>query len=294
MTDPTGVRESDEAVDAAASSVPAHPRLTYDGDSVLRELDIPKSLVFPLSNIHGDTREEGTLAFTHDRQHYHFSFRAREDGYVLTYVDVVRAVRGDVESVTHYRRENEYQIQVMLPFMSMSDEECAAARTRFTEWRQNYEQRREVHRAETRARHARAVEEREAWVAQWRKAEARANETLRRFLSEDQRQEMDLHGYFTVVGSAGTVFRIITENGEVSGNVQWVDGQGVTRGRICAHCTATYDPETRDSIQVPAADHYLTQLLEITADEPGWLRIAHPFDRDMPPTLCPRWDAAHA
>jgi hypothetical protein len=71
-------------------------------------------------------------------------------------------------------------------------------------------------------------------------------------------------------------------------------GKGVTRGRICAHCAAPRDPETQDCIEVPAADHYLTQLLEITADEPGWLHIAHPFDRDMPPTLRTRWDAARA
>jgi hypothetical protein len=263
MTDPTGVRESDEAVDAAASSVPAHPSLKYNVEQVLRGLGLPESLEVPLSN----NNNHAILTFVANNQAYRFSFHTSDTvGYIITFADVVRALRGEVESVRN-QRGAACHVMVTLPFPSASAEERAAARARFADFLGLQEVRAAAQHAENEARRA-------AWV----KAEMRARETLQQFLTPAQRTEMDTQGYFTIVGSAGTHFRIHTLGG-VSGNVQWVDNRSNPQGMICGHCR----------VSVPRCDHYLTQLLEITYDERAWLKIAHPCGGEMPPTMVQPW-----
>jgi hypothetical protein len=109
----------------------------------------------------------------------------------------------------------------------------------------------------------------------------RARETLRQYLSDTQRQTLDDHLYFDLVGSAGNHYRIYTKYG-YSGNVFWISPEDteMARGRYCAHLRIR-DPNGR---LVPLDDHFLGQFLTLVADENAWLNLANIFEGEFPPT----------
>lgn len=106
-------------------------------------------------------------------------------------------------------------------------------------------------------------------------ATSRAESLLLEMLSQSQRERYQLLGEFEVMGSAGTLYRI--KRG-VSGNVEWVNSDGVVGGRLCAH------PTMRDG-WLPTEDVVLAQFLALTTDEPAFLRLANVHAGSRPPIL---------
>lgn len=92
-----------------------------------------------------------------------------------------------------------------------------------------------------------------------------AEELLTSMLTEDQRQSWRLNGYFEVIGSHGTLYRL---HRGIAGNVEWLTPDGESGGRLCAH------PTMRES-WLPTADVLLAQLLALRTDEREWLALAN-------------------
>lgn len=92
-----------------------------------------------------------------------------------------------------------------------------------------------------------------------------AEELLSSVLTEDQRQSWRLNGYFEVIGSHGTLYRL---HRGVSGNVEWVRPDGEVGGRLCAH------PSMREK-WLPTPDVLLAQMLALSTNERAWLAHAN-------------------
>lgn len=97
-------------------------------------------------------------------------------------------------------------------------------------------------------------------------AQNRATETLRSFMTEQQRADYEQHEYFYVEGSAGNLYRIDKGN---AGNVMYCDR--ATRrplGSICAHPSMAQE-------WIPDQDVALAQMLALMTDEPRFTAIAN-------------------
>lgn len=106
-------------------------------------------------------------------------------------------------------------------------------------------------------------------------AQGRATETLRSFMTPEQRADYDEHEHFFVEGSAGNLYRIDKGN---AGNVMYCDR--VTRrplGSICAH------PSMAEQ-WIPDQDVALAQMLALMTDEPRFTAIANVHWGLRPPT----------
>lgn len=90
----------------------------------------------------------------------------------------------------------------------------------------------------------------------------RAMELLRAFLDEKQRNDLEKHKAFTVMGKSGTLYRI-HDHGVVA-NVEVLDKRGKRVRRLCAH------PQG-----VPQGDVMLSQKLHLEANEEDFVRIAN-------------------
>jgi hypothetical protein len=114
-------------------------------------------------------------------------------------------------------------------------------------------------------------------------AQAKAQETLRSFLNEDQRKTYRDWKYFEVVGSKGTLYRIKTD-GNASGNVLWrrsvaLGGSSrIDAGRYCAYPKG-YTPDGR---YLPVEDQFLGQMLQLITDEDSFLDSANLFSGNYP------------
>lgn len=124
------------------------------------------------------------------------------------------------------------------------------------EMRRLYAQREERHRREGRV-----------------EANSRAEELLLTMLSEDQAAELRRNDSFTVIGSAGGVYRI---RRGVSGNVDWILPDGGVGGVLCAHPTMAEH-------WLPQQDVAVSQLLALTTDEPSFVRVANVHRGRRPP-----------
>lgn len=92
-----------------------------------------------------------------------------------------------------------------------------------------------------------------------------ADHLLCSMLSEPQRQSWALQGYFEVIGSAGTLYRL---HRGVAGNVEWIKPDGEPGGRLCAH------PSMAES-WLPTEDVMLAQMLALMTNEREFVRIAN-------------------
>jgi len=193
---------------------------------------------------------------------YRFEFESSaRDGYLLTYNEIEAALRGDVDSV-QVGRDGFHHVVVELPRPHSTPAQKAAATRRFRQW----------HEAEVgrRQREEQALLERRRLLEG---GDTKAWGTLKAFLNPKQLKTLNRHGFFDLVGSAGTPFRIMTG---VAGNVWWLDSDGQQMGQLCAHCESVQWPSGRGRHHhIPTADHMLTQMLELRADEDRWLQIAH-------------------
>lgn len=95
-------------------------------------------------------------------------------------------------------------------------------------------------------------------------ANERAQTLLLSFLSAEQREQFERDGYFHVIGSAGGRYRI--RRGSV-GNIDWYhEGGNEWGGSLCCHPMDAY---------LPPGDIMLAQMLALTTDEPGFVRLAN-------------------
>lgn len=229
----------------------------YDPDEVLREQGTSRDLEFALDP--ASMIMNGVYSFTVGDVHFTFEFGLSRGcpGHVITYDDVANALRGDVDRVVKQRPPHQVRAWVTYPRPHWSMDEVAVRRDRFRQW---CHERRLVRNGTDAAVAGIAEEARERDLA----ARDKAWETLHRYLSKEQLDQVREQGYFEVVGSAGTTFRIWTIS-NYSGNVIWLRPDGTRGGILCAHCRE----------DVPLADHILTQMLEIVTDEPRWVGIAH-------------------
>lgn len=98
-------------------------------------------------------------------------------------------------------------------------------------------------------------------------AEAKAEELLRANLSEAQRQELEQHDWFLVIGKTGEIFRI--RRGR-SANVDVIDPKtGAIVKRLCAH----------PNVHCPDADTMLAQKLHLEDDAQSFIRVANDHGR---------------
>lgn len=114
----------------------------------------------------------------------------------------------------------------------------------------------------------RAQEERQREASRRREtASARAKALLYRFLSPEQIESYeDAHrGYFVIIGSCGTPFRIGCNGWE--GNIKVMSPRFPRRemASVCAHADGN----------VPVYDHHLAQMLALQTDEQEFMRLAH-------------------
>ncbi len=114
-------------------------------------------------------------------------------------------------------------------------------------------------------RAARAPEQR-----YWRQADARrrsapdrAEKLLREYLAPEQRETYARYGWFVVRGQSGRRYSIWKKDALYC-NVCELGNYGQTVARLCAHA----------AINVPMADHLLTQKLMIEHHEVEFRRIA--------------------
>lgn len=93
-------------------------------------------------------------------------------------------------------------------------------------------------------------------------AEARAEELLRKYLSQEQKVTLDKHGWFEVNGKSGTLYRI--RKGR-SINVDVLDKKTKqVVHKLCAHPV----------MNVPDFDTMLTQKVMLEVDEASFLKVA--------------------
>lgn len=125
---------------------------------------------------------------------------------------------------------------------------------------------------EERDRRARERRERVQREGQEREAaETRAETFLLSFLSEEQRASYRDNQRFEVVGSVGGRYRI--RQGMV-GNIDWLDENGQFGGSLCCHPSGGY---------LPRADIMLAQMLALTTDEVGFVRLANRYSGNTHP-----------
>lgn len=112
-----------------------------------------------------------------------------------------------------------------------------------------------------------------AWLARNREretartsAESKAERLLMSFLNADQQAQYRQDKSFDVMGSAGNVYRIRRGS---AGNVDWIRPDGSVGGRFCAH------PDMYTEGVLPLPDVAVAQMLALTTDERGFLRIAN-------------------
>lgn len=97
-----------------------------------------------------------------------------------------------------------------------------------------------------------------------RDAHNRAMLLLLSFLDQRQQEQLRLTGHFTVVGSAGGVYEIYTN--DYSGNVVQYQGERPYR-HLCCY--------PRFPLSVPIGDYVLGQVLALKTDEFNFLATAH-------------------
>jgi|SRR5882757_912626 len=116
------------------------------------------------------------------------------------------------------------------------------------------------------------------WRRRWDTANTTAIATLKRFLNTEQRASYEASQYFEVVGSKGNRYRISTDE-SASGNVRWML-KGTTGGVYCAYPW----PHASDG-DIPAADLFLGQALQLITDEFSYLQVANLFGGTYPPNF---------
>jgi hypothetical protein len=94
-------------------------------------------------------------------------------------------------------------------------------------------------------------------------AKARAGRLLTSHLSEEQREELEEHGYFTVRPISGRTYRIRRGH---SRNIDLVDINGARISTLCAH---------PNDMSLPDEDHMLAQALHLLHNEAAFLAIAN-------------------
>lgn len=113
------------------------------------------------------------------------------------------------------------------------------------------------------AREAREEQARREVRQQFEVARARAEELLVSLLSDEQAVSRRDHGWFAVRGgTSGRVYRI--HSNAIAGNVDRLGEDGRRDMIYCAHPPG-----------LPAADVHLAQMLQLAADEEGFLRVAN-------------------
>jgi hypothetical protein len=95
-------------------------------------------------------------------------------------------------------------------------------------------------------------------------ADARARELLVSHLTDEQRDTLEKHKWFVVIGSmTRTAYRIRTDAG-IAGNIAALAGPHISYW-LCCHLRT----------DLPAHDHFLAQKLAIEYDEPRFLFVAN-------------------
>jgi hypothetical protein len=116
--------------------------------------------------------------------------------------------------------------------------------------------------AEEAAEQARIVREQRELERQ--AAKRRAHELLLSYLTAEQRETVEKHKWFVVVGGKSkTKYRIRTDKG-VAGNIE-VLSWGRKVATLCCHCKS----------DIPEADQFLAQKIVLTFDEDEFLRTAN-------------------
>lgn len=294
MIDPTGVRNVEEVVNPATFST-RHPALNFDVDEALRREPLRSDLRYVIGQ-HGD--EDCNYYLEVGETNYKFQFVASGEGFLVTNWIVEDALRatlvGDYDEITeidpnaegtdrweHYYNTPYLQVTISLPRPHLNVEDRAVAMSPYVE----YQRVRALQQVEQQRQLDEQAEIRRVRMAAWDLTHAKALETLRSFLTPEQRRTESRYKHFTVIGSEGGRYRIWT-TGSVQGNVQWLGENGKPRGSMCAHL--------RERTQLPAPDHWLGQMLEIRADESRWVAIAHHMSGEVHPIMQAHWEAIGA
>lgn len=124
------------------------------------------------------------------------------------------------------------------------------------------DERREVHALARYELDSRLYEERRRAAI---KPQRRACRLLRSFLNPEQREQLRRNRYFTVVGSAGGIYRLIPETGSCAR----IEKHGTRWYAVMRYCF--HDPDR----VMPPADVTLGQMLHLLHDEPGFLAAAN-------------------
>lgn len=104
-------------------------------------------------------------------------------------------------------------------------------------------------------------------------ANGRALQLLSELLDEAQQASYRLDGFFEIMGSEGTLYRV---RRGTSGNVEWIKPDGTVGGKLCAH------PTMREQ-WLPTEDVVIAQMLALTTDERAWLAVANLHAGQRPP-----------
>jgi hypothetical protein len=105
-------------------------------------------------------------------------------------------------------------------------------------------------------------------------AEAKAEALLLSVMPEDQKEPFQLNGYFEVIGSCGTIYRI---HRGVAGNIQWLDRESrEVAGSLCCH------PPVHGDNWLPTPDVMLAQMLALVTDEVRFLSRANLMSGRLP------------
>lgn len=124
---------------------------------------------------------------------------------------------------------------------------------------------------------ARLLRERDRWDAACKKAD----ETLDRMLTEEQRKDLKEHKHFFVTGNLGTRYKLRAD--EYSGNVWWIGPNGESLGQFCAHPVMTGKDLNGERGRIPTVDAVIAQKLMLETDEAAFLGMANLFSGRFPP-----------